>query len=366
MKIDLSALADNLRQVRNLVGRDTMIMGVVKADGYGHGLVEVARCLEKSGVDYLGTAFLHEALGLRRAGILVPVVILCGIRTREEVSAALANSLIPVLYDLEAVERVSQEAASLGKEATVHLKVDTGMGRLGIPHDEIGSVLRQTTRWTNLRIQGLVSHLSSGDEPEGRFSTDQTVRFERAISTGRKMGFDLPLNSMANSAGIMGHDGTHFNLVRPGIMLYGGLPSPDYESPVSLNPVMGFSGRVLQVRDLPPGTPVSYGRTYRTTGRRRIAVVSAGYSDGLLRTLSNRGEVLVRGKKAPIVGRVCMNLTMCDITGIERVETGDEVVFLGYQGEDCITGDDLARVAGTISYEVFCSIGTKNPREYLS
>ena len=180
------------------------------------------------------------------------------------------------------------------------------------------------------------------------------------------MGLDLPLNNMANSGGIMCHERTHFNMVRPGIMLYGGLPSPDFISPVPLTPVMHFRAQVLQIRDLPGKTPISYGRTYHTEGPCRIAVVSAGYSDGLSRNLSNRGQVLIKGKKAAIIGAVCMNLTICDITGLKDVEPGDEVVFLGSQGGESIKGDDIAKSAGTISYEVFCSIGRKNIREYLS
>ena len=365
--IDLSALVGNLHQIRALVSEDTRIMGVVKADAYGHGLLEVARSLEKNGVDCLGTAYLHEALDLRKGGVrLLPIVILCGIRTREEAHETLEKGLTPVLYDLTAVETLSREGVKLGKRARIYLKVDTGMGRLGISHNDIGPFLQRIAPLKNLHIEGLTSHLASADEPESRFSEEQTKRFEEAIFIGRSMGLDLPLNNMANSGGIMCHERTHFNMVRPGIMLYGGLPSPDFISPVPLTPVMHFRAQVLQIRDLPGKTPISYGRTYHTEGPCRIAVVSAGYSDGLSRNLSNRGKVLIKGKKAAIVGAVCMNLTICDITGLKDVEPGDEVVFLGSQGRESIKGDDIAKSAGTISYEVFCSIGRKNIREYLS
>ncbi len=364
--IDLSALVGNLHQIRALVSEDTRIMGVVKADAYGHGLLEVARSLEQNGVDCLGTAYLHEALDLRKGGIRLPIVILCGIRTREEAHEALEKGFTPVLYDLAVVETLSQEGVKLGKRAPIYLKVDTGMGRLGISHNDIGLFLQQIVPLRNLHIEGLTSHLATADEPESRFSEEQTKRFEEAIFIGRSMGLDLPLNNMANSGGIMCHERTHFNMVRPGIMLYGGLPSPDFISPVPLTPVMHFRAQVLQIRDLPGKTPISYGRTYHTEGPCRAAVVSAGYSDGLSRNLSNRGKVLIKGKKTAIVGAVCMNLTICDITGLKDVEPGDEVVFLGSQGGESIKGDDIARSAGTISYEVFCSIGRKNIREYLS
>jgi len=364
--IDLSALVRNLHQIRTLVSGDTRIMGVVKADAYGHGLLEVARSLEKNGVDCLGIAYLHEALDLRKGGVRLPIVILCGIRTREETYEVLEKGLTPVLYDLAVVETLSRESVKLGKRARIYLKVDTGMGRLGISHNDIGLFLQQLAPLKNLHIEGLTSHLATADEPESRFSEEQTKRFEKAIFIGRSMGLDLPLNSMANSGGIMCHKRTHFNMVRPGIMLYGGLPSPDFISPVPLTPVMHFRAQVLQIRDFPGKTPISYGRTYHTKGPCRIAVVSAGYSDGLSRNLSNRGKVLIKGKKAAIVGAVCMNLTLCDITGFKEVEPGDEVIFLGSQGGESIKGDDMAKSEGTISYEVFCSIGRKNIREYLS
>lgn len=180
------------------------------------------------------------------------------------------------------------------------------------------------------------------------------------------MGLGLPLNNLANSAGIIGYKEAHLGMIRPGITLYGGLPSPEYKSPVTLKPVMHFNGRIQQIRDLPDKTPVSYGRTYHTKGLRRLAVLSAGYGDGLPRSMSNIGDALIKGKRVPIVGTICMNLTICDITGIDYVKPGEPVVFLGSQGHETITGDDLARWSGTISYEVFCSIGQRNRKEYLS
>jgi alanine racemase len=218
----------------------------------------------------------------------------------------------------------------------------------------------------HLDLEALTSHLSSADERAGNFTEIQIKHFMKAIEAGRSMGLALPFNSLANSAGVMWHQQTHFEMVRPGIMLYGGLPSPDFISPVTLKTAMHFKGQVLQVRDLPDHTPISYGRTYYTEGPRRIAILSAGYGDGLPRSMSNRGNVLVRGKRVPIVGTICMNLSLCDITGLEDVKPGDEAVFLGSQGDEIITGDDIARWSGTVSYEVFCSIGHRNKKEYLS
>ena len=364
--VDLSALARNLREVKNLISRDTRIMGVVKSDAYGHGPLEVGLALERNGVDCLGVAYLHEAIELREGGVRLPIVVLCGIRTREESCEVLEKRLTPVLFDLSVAEILSKECLKQGKRIGLHLKVDTGMGRLGISHNHIGPFLQKIISFKNLDIEALTSHLATADESDTRFSEDQIERFEQAVSIGRSLGLDLPLNNMANSAGIMHHKKAHFNMVRPGIMLYGGRPSLDVDSPVPLAPVMHLRAQVVQVRDLPDKTPVSYGRTYHTEGSRRIAVISAGYGDGLPRKLSNRGNVLVGGEKAAIIGTVCMNLTVCDITGLKGIKPGDEAVFLGSQGGKCITGDDIARHTGTISYEIFCAIGRKNIRKYVS
>ncbi|MEW6665789.1 MAG: alanine racemase [Thermodesulfobacteriota bacterium] len=362
--VDLSALGANLDQARSLVGPETKIMGVVKSDAYGHGLIPVSRKLEDKGVFSLGVAHLEEGLDLRRNGIRCPVVVLCGIRGREEACAAVREHLTPVLYDLETAALLADECSRDGKKLNVQVKVDTGMGRLGVDPGEMGAFLRRMTDFKTLRMEGLTSHLASADEHSTEYTTRQIARFRRAIATARSMGIDLPLNNLANSAGMIRYAASHFDMVRPGIMLYGGLPSPDYAGPASLKPVMHFKGRILQVRDMPANAPVSYGRTYHTPGPQRIAVLSAGYGDGLPRSLSNTGKVLVRGRRCDILGTVCMNMVMCDASGVAGVEPGEEVVFLGSQGDETITGDELAGWSGTISYEIFCSIGLRHSREY--
>jgi alanine racemase len=364
--IDLAALGHNLNQVRSLLRSGTKIMGVVKADAYGHGLVPVSRTLGQMGVDSLGVAHLHEAMELRRNGIDLPIFILSGIQTKEEARAVIESRLSPVLYDLSVAAAMADECARLGTKMGVHIKVDTGMGRLGVPHLELGAFLNKLTFFKPLLVEGLISHLSSADDPDGAFTEAQIRDFNKAIKQARSTGLALPLNSLANSAGVMVHGGAHFEIVRPGIMLYGGLPSPAFKSPVSLKPVMSLKGAVLQVRDMPEGVPISYSRTYHTRGEQKIAVLSAGYGDGLPRNLSNRGKVLIRGRKCEIVGRVCMNLTMADVSGLRDIRPGDEAVFLGCQEAECIAGDDMAQWADTLSYEVFCSIGQGRKREYVS
>ncbi len=365
LTIDLSALAHNLNQVRAIVGENTRVMGVVKADAYGHGLVRVAKALEKNKVPCLGVAHFREAMELRNRGISLPIVILCGIRTREEAEAVVQYDLSPTLFDLAVAEVLQEECARKKTHVTAYVKVDTGMGRLGLLFSELVPFLHKMTRLKEIHIQGLTSHLSSADEAEPEFTKNQIRSFRKAIEAGRGVGLDLPLNNLANSAGLMKFKDAHFDMVRPGIMLYGGLPSPDFNPCVPLRPVMRFSGEVLQVRDFPDHTPVSYGRTYTTQGPRRIAVLSAGYGEGLPRNLSKEGKVLVQGKKVPIIGRVCMDMTMVDVTGLGDVRAGDEAVFLGTQEGERISADDLASWSGTISYEILCSAGQRNPKEYV-
>ena len=362
--IDLSALAYNLSQVKKLVGSRTKIMGVVKSDAYGHGIIPVSRALEENGIDCLGVGYLHEALEIRENGIKLPIVILCGIETKEDAGQVVDNHFTPVLHDISQAEILAKVCDKAGKRIPVHLKVDTGMGRLGIMDAELTPLIRKIQALKPLYFEALTSHLSSADEANKAFTENQIKRFRKAVETGRRMGLELPLNNLANSAGIMAHKDSHFDMVRPGIMLYGGLPSPQFRSPVSLKPVMHFRGRILQVRGLPDRTPVSYGRTYHTKGQQNIAVLSAGYGDGLPRILSNRGSVLVGGERRDIVGRICMNMTMTNVSGVQGVAAGHEVVFLGKQGREIITGDQLADWGETISYEIFCSLGQKNVREY--
>ena len=366
LTIDLSAMLHNLDQIRALIGQGIKIMGIVKSDAYGHGLLTVSQTLERNGIDCLGVAFLHEALEMRDAGIRLPIVILCGIQTKDEAREVVDKDLTPVVFDMTVAETLARESENRGKRTRIHVKVDTGMGRLGISQGEIVPFISKLLTLKGLDIEALTSHLSSADEYVGDFTEDQLKKFKKAIETARSFGLSLPSNNLANSAGIMGHKQAHFEMVRPGIMLYGGLPSPDFKSPVTLKTAMNFKARVLQIREMPDRTPVSYGRTYYTEGPRRMAVLSAGYGDGLPRGMSNRGNVLIKGKKAPIVGRICMNLTICDITDIKDIRSGDEAVFLGSQGDETITGDDLALWAGTISYEIFCSIGRGHRKEHIS
>ena len=362
--VNLSALQYNLSKIRELVGKNTKVMGMVKSDAYGHGLVPVARELEKLRIDAFGVDYVSEAMRLRAETVKRPIVLLLGISSALEARQVIEYDLTPVVYDLESASLLSEEGKKSGRTVTSFLKIDTGMGRLGIDFRQTVPFLRQLMSMKRLRIEGLFSHLSSADHEDTGFSKTQIRHFREAISAARGLGLELTMNSLANSAGIIRHREALFDLVRPGIMLYGGFPCPDFVNPPTLKPLMAFWSSVIQVREVEQGTPISYGRTFYTDSPRKIAIISAGYGDGLSRALSNKGQVLIRGHKAPIIGRICMNLTIADVTSIEGVQKGDAVLFMGEHKGKRITAEDMACWANTISYEIFCSLGGRNAREY--
>ncbi|VBB47626.1 Alanine racemase [uncultured Desulfatiglans sp.] len=359
--IDLKALEENFQRVRDAVGSHARILAVVKSDAYGHGMVPVARTLLGCRIDGLGVAFLHEGIELREAipGTF-PVLLLCGLCSRDEVSAAVDWDLTPVIFDMDMLEVLDQESGRKGRITGFQLKVDTGMGRLGIRPADTAAFLDGVRRMRFLSLQGIISHFSSAGEEDRTFTEKQIACFEDVLNTARSMGYTLPLNNIANSAGMTLYPESISGMVRPGILLYGGGAGQS-----AFKPVMHFRGQVIQVKRVPAGTPISYGRTYYTPAPATLAVLSAGYADGLPRRLSNRGFVLLQGRRVPMVGTVCMNLTICDASLCGDVRPGDEAVFLGSQGGAVITCDEMAEWAETISYDVFCSIGSRHHREFL-
>lgn len=366
LTIDLKSLEFNLEQIKRYAGKGTKIMGIVKSDAYGHGLVRVSRVLEKNGVYCLGVSFVSEAILLRNEGIKIPIIVLCGIETREDADAVIENALTPVVFNVDSAEMLEKAAVNKSKKVNIHIKIDTGMGRLGIDLDETVAFLKGIMQFKSLNPEGLLSHLSSADEDDYSFTEKQIDLFKNAVNEGRNLGMDLGLNHLANSAGVMAHLDSYFDVVRPGIILYGGLPFPGYKPPFELKPVMSFKGKILQIRNFEDNTPVSYGRTYYTSGQKQIAIISAGYADGLPRCLSNRGKVLAGGNKVNITGSVCMNMLACDVTGIKSLKPGDECVIMGSQGEETITVDDIAWWCDTISYEILLSIGHASEKKYIS
>lgn len=365
--IDLDALAFNLRQVRTLLGKAQKVLAVVKANAYGHGAVPVARELEAQGVEFFGVAFLEEGVQLRRAGIKRPILILGGTGPSES-GEVISSELTPVVYDYAIACALDAEASKQGKRLPVHVKVDTGMNRLGVGGAEAGDFFARLRSLEHLEVEGLLSHFSSAhltDEESLAFTDLQVRRFKEVVAQLAGAGLCPQCIHMANSSALLGGVLPESSLARVGLMLYGAYPSQELGRRIALRPVMTVSTRVIQVHSLPAGSPISYSRSYVTSRELRVATLAVGYGDGYPYRLSNRGEVLIRGRVVPVVGSVCMDFTMVDVTSVPETEVGDQVVLLGNQGEACITVEEVAERAGTIPYEILCGVSSRVPRHYV-
>lgn len=356
-EIDLDAIAHNLDAVRRVAG-STQIYAVVKADAYGHGLQPVARRLEAEGVDGVCVALAEEGFLLRDAQVEAPILVLNGAYGHSH-AEVLRAGLTPVIYDLHQAEAFAKAAPT--RPIDVHLKVDTGMARLGVQHDKLDAVLSRLSELKNIRIVGLMTHLSSADsDPE--FTALQCGRFERAVVQVRAAGYRPSVLHVANSAGTYASLPGHYGIARVGLALYG--VAPTQRAVGTLKPAMRVRTEVLSLRTVPEGTPVGYNGAFVTRRTSRLATVPIGYGDGFLRASGNRGAMLIRGVLCPIVGRVSMDLTSLDVTDLPQVEIGDEVVVLGEQHGATLSASMVADAAGTIPYEVLCNLSTRVPRIY--
>lgn len=358
-EILLDAIAHNFRVVRE-ASRGRKVLAVVKADAYGHGVVPVAQTLQAEGVDGFGVALAEEGLELREAGIDRAILVLNGINGgahREIIEAGLT----PVVYEI--TEASAFHVASGGRSVDVHLKVDTGMGRLGVPYAELTEFLRELRRFPCIQIVGLMTHLSTADS-DPRFVAEQLSTFKRAEGLVRRFGHEPSVLHAANSAAVFRHPESHFDWVRPGISLYGYAGSDSVDAP--LKPAMRWRTEVLRVRTLRPGESAGYGRTFRATRDTRLATLPLGYGDGLMRSASNRGHVLIRGVRCPIVGNISMDLTTIDVSQVPDVAIGDEALLLGEQQGNVLDARDLAKAAQTIPYEVLTNVSRRVPRIYSS
>lgn len=360
--IDLDAIQHNVKALRRLTP-EARLMAVVKADGYGHGAVPVARAALEAGASWLGIAVMEEGAALRAAGITAPAMIF-GYVPPAQAAAVVAHDLRPAIFDLPFARALSDSARAAGRRAPVHLKADTGMGRIGKRADEIVAFAREVAALPGIEIEGIFTHLATADEPENDYAARQLETFDAILSDLKAAGIDPPIKHACNSAGIMLHREAHHDLVRAGIALYGLPPDPGVEWPVPLKPALTWRTEVALVKTVEAGTPVSYGCTYRAPARERIATLPVGYADGLFRLLSNKGEVLVHGRRCPIVGRVCMDQTMVRLPEDVDVRPRDEVILIGEQGGDRITASDMAARVGTINYEIVCAISRRVPRIY--
>ena len=365
-EIDLEALAFNINQVRSLVGQEKTILAVVKANAYGHGVIGIVRELDVLGVDFFGVAFLEEGIQLRKSGIKKPILILGGIFP-SQIKQVFSFSLTPVIYDLHLARSLEAEGKRQKKKVPVHIKIDTGMNRLGVPYDQAEKFFAYFRTFDYLEIEGVLSHFSSAhqrDLPSRDFTNSQVEKFNKVLKKIRNLNFDPPFIHMANSSAIIAGIIPELNMVRAGLMLYGAYPSEDLKLAVSLKPVMTLKTKVIQIRSLPAHSPISYSRTFYTKRKSLIATLAVGYGDGYPRCLSNQGKVLIRGRTASIVGLICMDLTLVNITDIPEAKVGDEVVLFGRQGEGCISVEDVAQWADTVPYEVLCGISSRVPRIY--
>lgn len=363
--VDLTALAHNLLQLRRILSPGCNIMPVVKANAYGHGAVETAQALIAHGVERLAVFSIEEGIVLRQAGIAVSIVIL-GPVFPQQVDDLFAHQLTPVVSDPSILTALGRQAAQGSSPYPIHLKIETGMGRLGVTQPELETIVSKRTFPSSLYLEGLLSHLADSDGVDPESTYQQIERFEQALRVVRAEGFSVPLIHLANSAGIVRFPSAHYSLVRPGIMLYGYHTMPPSVQPPDLRPVLSLTTRIAQLRLIQPGETVSYNRTFMARRLTRIAVLPIGYSGGISRHLSNRGLVLIRGQRASIAGIVCMDMVMVDVTEIPDVTVGDEVVLIGQQGTERITAHDIAEWSGTISYEVLCAISPQIPRFYRS
>jgi alanine racemase len=363
--VNLAALAHNLSRIKSFLSPGCEVMAIVKANAYGHGAVETAQSLTKQGIDQFAVASIDEGIELRLAGLKASIVVL-GALFEEQVPDLIAHRLTPVVSDGQILPALAKAAHSHQAPYPIHLKVETGMGRLGFSPEELLTVLDNPILHRSLKIEGLMTHLADADGTDSTFTQRQLSSFNALLEQMRQRGFTIPLVHAANSAAIVRFPDAHFSLVRPGIMLYGyhtlpaTIPDPD------LSPVLSLHTTVAQLRTIPKGCSVSYNGTFVAKRQTRIAVLPIGYADGYSRQLSHRGSVLIQGRRVPIVGLVCMDMIMVDVTDIAPLNVGETVTLIGQQGKESIWADEVADWIGTIPYEVLCGIGSRVPRLYES
>jgi len=362
-QVDLSAIAFNLKRIAEKVA-PARIMAVVKANAYGHGALEVARVALETGASYLAVALLEEGIELREQGIKAPILVFGG-AFPDEMGEFLQHDLDVTVYSERQIKALSQEARRLGKRARVHVKVDTGMGRVGVAWQEAVPFAQRIVRNPYLYLVGLYTHFATSDMKDKSFACTQWERFSRVIQELEDSGVQVPIKHAANSGAILDLPETYLDMVRPGIMIYGYYPSAETTESVPLRPAMTLKSRVIQVKEVPEGTGISYGHTYVTPRATRIATIPVGYADGYNRLLSNQGEVLIRGRKYRVVGRVCMDQIMADVGLDSDVQVGDEVVLFGRQGDQEVSVYDICRKLHTIPYEVCCWVSARVPRVYV-
>lgn len=362
LEIDLKALESNYRRIKRLAGESKKIMAVVKADAYGHGMVPVSKRLVELGVAYLAVASLREAITLRKSGIDKPILLL-NVPFFNQISDLLKFDVTATVSDFKQAKILSREAKRLKGSLKVHIEIDTGMGRCGIWQKEARETIVKITRLANLDVEGLYSHFPCSDN-DLNFTGKQIINFKAILNGLRKRGIGFKFVHISNSAGIVNFPNLEFNMVRPGIILYGLAWQEGLTKKLGLKPVMSFKARVVFIKKIEPGRSVGYCRTFIAKSSRLIATLAAGYADGYNRLLSNRAYALVQGRRSKVTGRVCMDHVMVDVTGLKNLKIGDEAVLIGRQGREEVSAQELADLCGTITYEIACSASKCADRFY--
>lgn len=363
VEVDLDNYINNLNEVRRLVGPDVKILQAVKADAYGHGAIEISNVALKNGISELGVANADEGVQLRVSGITAPIVILSP-STDAEITEVIKYDLTPSVSDLNFARAFQEQCAKASIKGKIHIEVDTGMGRGGTMHQEALAMIRKIRKYPDIEIEGIFTHLSSSEEMID-YNDRQWKLFKGILDELEKNHIFIPVKHMSNSGAILNFSRFNLDMVRPGIMTYGIYPSQATKTKATLLPVMSFKTRIVLIKEFPEGYSIGYGRSYATPRPTKVATIPVGYGDGYSIILSNRGEVLVRGKRAPIVGRISMDMCTVDVTDVEGCQVGDEVVMLGKQRDEYISANEIAEKVHTISYDILCALGKRAPRIFL-
>lgn len=365
-EVNLDYIRSNIRAIKEICSHEK-IYAVVKADAYGHGAIDVAPVLLESGATSLAVAVITEALELVHSGITAPILIL-GFTPLTFAHEIIEHNIELTVYNLEYAKELSRIAKAENGTVKVHIKIDTGMGRLGFLADDEGlNAIREINTLPNIKLEGIFTHFSTADEEDKEYTFEQLNKFNKVVETLESEGISFNIKHASNSAGIIDLPQAYFNTVRPGIIMYGYYPSEFvHKEKLQLKPALTLKTSVVHVKTLPKDMYISYGRKYKTTRETKIATLPIGYADGYTRALSNKGKVLINGKLVPIVGNVCMDQCMVDVSELDEVKVGDEVVLLGEQGNIKFNADDLAELLETINYEIICMIGRRVPRVYIS
>ena len=360
-EIDLDALTSNYEEIRRIVGPDVKVLGVVKADAYGHGSLECARTLCEAGVDMLAVAFIDEAIALRQGGITEQILLL-GYTAKEHIPDLIRWDVIPGVYQLDFAEALSDHCQEIGICHPIHIKIDTGMGRIGIGWREAAKEIEVMNQLAGIELQGLFTHFSTADAADKTHTQEQIRRYQQVLLELAEKNIDIPIKHMANSAGIFDVEGVHFDMVRPGIILYGLYPSAEVDrSKIGLKPVMTLKSTIVHLKTLHPGETVSYGNRFVAKEDRIVGTLPIGYADGYTRMLNGRARVFISGQLVPVVGSICMDQCMIDLTEVEEVCLYDEVELFGNN----ISADVLADALGTINYEITCMVNKRVPRVFI-